>query len=60
VILAVMDDGGEHELAQFADLGEVEEALLPVVPAAPAIHGSSISPTIRQWSSPAQASSKAG
>jgi hypothetical protein len=35
VILAVMDDGGEHELAQFADVGEVEDALLPVVPAAP-------------------------
>jgi hypothetical protein len=35
VILAVTDDGGEHELAQFADLSEVEEALLPVVPAAP-------------------------
>jgi hypothetical protein len=35
VILAAMDDGGEHELAQFADVCEVEEALLPVVPAAP-------------------------
>jgi hypothetical protein len=35
VILAVLDDGGEHELAQFADVGAVEEALLPVVSAAP-------------------------